>query len=593
MRRSFSLLVSLLLLSSAGCGDPCDGYCAAAVDRLIECKILKDSDPVRSSEIEACLSATKQQQADSASCDAAKATFESFTCGQLYVEFCGSPDPNVICTEPVVCDDKKECTTDNCPANDLPTHIPEFEGTPCSYGFCDGAGACVQCVADSTCPLTGKEPCVVRACIDHYCSETPAPGGTSCDDGDACTQNDACENGACQSGAPVVCNPADDCHSAGLCQPSGACTTPLLCTGSAVCQGGSCAAPACGGALSFSPAVNVTRVLGVDDVVTADLDGDHDADLAMTEPGGDAMFARTLGNQGNGSYVSIAAYNLGVIQAGTSGSQIVARDFDGDGRMDLAGVVLTTGSVVVLRNQGQGQLDNPATYSIGMLAGGLDAADVDGDGSDDLVVPGPSDNEVTVLLHIVGTAFDDGVTYPIGTTGGGIAIADVDGDGAPDIVACNNVASTVSVLHNQGNGTFAAPAPFPASANARRVAAGDLNGDSRPDLVTLSPDVGLASVLVNNGDGTFSAPVSLPLVGGGTRHELVDLDRDGDLDLLVLYGDQVQLFRNESGSLTFTDQIWLQFQAYGIATGDLDGNGYPDIVGYGSDLKVVYTSCGP
>ncbi|MFO0586826.1 MAG: VCBS repeat-containing protein [Polyangiaceae bacterium] len=586
----------MTLLGAAGCGDPCGDYCTSAIDRLIECKILKDTPGARSSEIDSCRAATSQGQADAQSCKTAQAGFETYTCGDLYVQFCGSPDPNVICTEPVVCDDQLECTTDLCPADALPTHTPREAGVPCTYGYCDGAGKCVQCVADSTCPITGKEPCVIPACIDHVCSQMQAPMGTSCSDGDACTLGDTCLNGECKSGAKVVCTPADDCHSAGLCQPSGACTTPLLCSGSAVCQGGSCAAGACAKALSFSSAATVAQLLGPDEIVTADLDGDHDLDLAVIEAAGDVMVARTIANQGNGSYVARNNYVLGSIQVGTSGGRLLARDLDGDGLVDLAGVLLTTGSLVVLHNQGLGVLADPVTYSVEQLAGRLDAADMNGDGLVDLVVQRNSESDVVVLPNLGNGAFGAAAVIPTGSYDGGMAIADVDGDGHPDIVACDNPSSTASVLHNQGDGTFAAPVPYPAGTKPEDVRAGDLDGDGRPDLVILNLTAGQASVLLNNGDGTFGAPANVPLTSGGSRSDLVDMDGDGDLDLLVLYGDEVQLFRNESGSLTYTQQAWLQLSSYGFATGDLDGNGYPDLVGYNinlSDVKVVYTSCGP
>lgn len=47
-------------------------------------------------------------------------------------------------------DDGNACTKDACDAG-AETHTPMPAGTPCTDGFCDGAGLCLECVEDANC----------------------------------------------------------------------------------------------------------------------------------------------------------------------------------------------------------------------------------------------------------------------------------------------------------------------------------------------------------------------------------------------------------------------------------------------------------
>jgi hypothetical protein len=129
---------------------------------------------------------------------------------------------------------------------------------------CDDGDACTgfdQCQAGA---CVGSDPVVCTAldqCHDvgvcdpatGVCAQPAKADGTACDDGALCTAGDACMAGVCQTGGPVVCEPADDCHEAGVCDPatglcsSGAvkpdgasCEDGNLCTQSGTCDGGAC-----------------------------------------------------------------------------------------------------------------------------------------------------------------------------------------------------------------------------------------------------------------------------------------------------------------------------------------------------------------
>lgn len=67
-------------------------------------------------------------------------------------------------------DDAQECTLDGC-MDGAATHTPAAAGIACTQGggkVCNGAGACVECLAPTTCPGT-DDVCQVRSCDANTC----------------------------------------------------------------------------------------------------------------------------------------------------------------------------------------------------------------------------------------------------------------------------------------------------------------------------------------------------------------------------------------------------------------------------------------
>ena len=142
---------------------------------------------------------------------------------------------------------------------------------------------------------------------------------------------------------------------------------------------------------------------------TADLNGDGHPDLAARSVIGDrvAVFL----NDGMGGFLPSASY-----PTGTGFRDVVAGDFDRDGRVDLSTStdfdVDPLRFVTVLPGLGQGQLGAPLSFVMGPPDGALVIGDLDGDAQPDLVWAG---REVWSLLnaHALGQAdlsvsIDDG-----------------------------------------------------------------------------------------------------------------------------------------------------------------------------------------
>ena len=297
---------------------------------------------------------------------------------------------------------------------------------------------------------------------------------------------------------------------------------------------------------SLQPGVNYGSGGGMKYVAVADLDGDGKLDIAASD-NVSGMVQIFLG-VGDGTFTTGGAYPTDVTN--TTPSAIVAADFNGDGKIDLAVSNATGNNVGVMLNDGTGGFSGLANYTVCGSGSQLTAADLNGDGSVDLIVPVASCAEVDFLLNAA-----------------------------------------------DGTGNFSAGTPLSTGNNPYQVAVGDMNGDGKMDLVISMDDYangqGLA-VAVGNGDGTFQAPniPAYPTSLQPTYYEplptyvkLVDLDGDGHLDAVYTnsnYGTVGVMYGVGDGTLYDPVEYPTAQLAYGLAVGDINGDGAPDVVTAGS-----------
>jgi hypothetical protein len=243
----------------------------------------------------------------------------------------------------------------------------------------------------------------------------------------------------------------------------------------------------------------------------------------------------------------------------------------------------------------------------GMRGHAAAAADVDGDGWTDLFVGGFADRPVDEYRErgADGPAPDrllrggpDGYTVDPSFPGetartSGAVFADLDDDGDPDLVVTRNPrpddelsARPTTVYRNDGDAWVAATTLLPDTA-ARSVAALDVDRDGLVDLAVAGDRFGdgPTRLLRNTGDLGFedaSEAWGLPDDVFGLALAPVDLDGDGGLDIVVS-GDP-RVLRGGPDGFTVVEQPVLAWDVHGdeddpagIAVGDLDGDGRPDL----------------
>lgn len=175
-----------------------------------------------------------------------------------------------------------------------------------------------------------------------------------------------------------------------------------------------------------------------------------------------------------------------------------------------------------------------------------------------------------------------------------VAVGDLNGDGYPDLVLTTNgiyPAAGLRVLLNQQNGTFAPAVVYPSGMGTRtsNVVLSDFNQDGFADVVTSDFLSGAILVFFNQQDGTF-APVTRhggPLTSSGQRAYAVavgDLNQDGYPDIVTanVNGGSVGVLLNQQNStfsaLTFYTTGASSSRPTAVAVRDLNGDGSPDVV---------------
>ena len=299
---------------------------------------------------------------------------------------------------------------------------------------------------------------------------------------------------------------------------------------------------------------------------------------------------------------------------GVLSESMVARDLNGDGKLDLVianectDSTCTAGSVSVLLGNGDGTFQPAVTYKAPYFPNIVAIADLNGDGKLDIVAGtycGNGDttclsSSATVLLGNGDGTFQAGLGYAAGSYVSSVAVGDLNGDGKPDIVTdgCfDSICGNVAVLLGNGDGTFQAAMTY-GSGGASSVAIGDLNGDGKPDLAVINNGGG-AEVLLGNGDGTFAETFS---VGGFVAFSVVvaDVNGDGKLDLVtanpcitstngcpsgavgVLLGNGDGTFQN--ATIYSSGGVY----AHSVVVVDVNGDGKADVV-----LGNTFTPNGP
>ena len=311
----------------------------------------------------------------------------------------------------------------------------------------------------------------------------------------------------------------------------------------------------------------------------------------------------------NGSLVSLwitgAGFDAAVIGAGQTTTEyrssptpedIIAGDFNGDGIADLAvsnyGSLTDNsgGNIQIFLGKGDGTFAPGTTVSLANPTS-LFAADFNGDGKLDLVASNVNQSTISVMLGNGDGTFQPPQAIPVVADASACSIegacfpssivaADFNGDGKIDLAVGLYNAGSVAVLLGKGNGTFQQPVSYAvASGHLTYLATADINGDNKLDLIAASPDNDAIAVLAGNGDGTFAAP-NLYVTGSHPAYFGVCLATDGVVILTsdFITGDLVATPINITDGSSAPALYAVPQTPTGIAAGDLNGDGLPDMV---------------
>lgn len=325
----------------------------------------------------------------------------------------------------------------------------------------------------------------------------------------------------------------------------------------------------------------------------------------------------------SGSFNKYSFYSALILPKGnTSPWFIASKDLDGDGKPDLINSNFNFNDSVSLRRNTTlpgSVISFSAPVKIAVFDNFFGIEDLDGDGKPEVV--GTMKKNLTggnASLNVLRNNSTPGqisfapalnINQDIGKSY--IAFADIDNDGKTDLISAyinqtGNSTFRVAVARNTsipGYISFAKALEFFTPDPIADITTADIDGDGKRDLIAYSSSgsksTSTVSCFLNQSTpGTISIgpKVDYTVTGWDNKGEIEsgDLDGDGKPDIVITCNDSTRIFKNIStaGTISFISaQIMpIRFHTEGAVISNFSGNTLPDLVtgNYGNTFITIY-----
>ncbi len=371
-------------------------------------------------------------------------------------------------------------------------------------------------------------------------------------------------------------------------------------------QGGGRIIPA-----SFKTRFTIDHAGGMGGLALADIDGDGWVDIVVANQ--DNTGIRVYRNLGAGGTLAASSFEPSVffptLLSSTNGAGLAVRDFDNDGKLDMAtsGWTGSPGAFATFRNTsapGNITFEAVETWNGVTDESPVSAAeDVDGDGLIELVGGEGSSTGATWIIQNISTPGNIEFGYRIQLFGNnshqGATLADLNGDGKPEFIhKIQNALNQQNIYVNTstpGNISFGSTITIPVAIQGSMVVH-DFNKDGKNDLAWkagFSNDAVRIRLNSNTGGPLSNTDFATEFIfdseadayGGLTMN---DVNGDGKPDLLATDSDEPSVFENNFTGGSFSGQsivpgfllpgVGATTYPTGAISADLNGDGRPDLV---------------
>ncbi|MFN9160881.1 MAG: FG-GAP repeat domain-containing protein, partial [Planctomyces sp.] len=240
---------------------------------------------------------------------------------------------------------------------------------------------------------------------------------------------------------------------------------------------------------------------------------------------------------------------------------MLAADFDGDGQKDelFLGSELpeTSGNTdlhIFLRNppgSGLSAVKQKISFAdpSGPTPGRAVAMNLNNDGIADIVHTIPENSAIGIRLSIEPGVYAETQQIPVGVDPDDLVSADFNGDGREDLAVSVSGENRIALYLTQPDGSLLRQTDLLTAAEPRGMAAVNIAGDASADLVVAEPGASRVSIYGGLNNGSFVSALQIPLDSPAERVAIGDVNADGFPDIIAACSldDSLRIVRGQLG----------------------------------------------
>lgn len=260
-------------------------------------------------------------------------------------------------------------------------------------------------------------------------------------------------------------------------------------------------------------------------IIAGGFNTDGKDDLAVACAGSHEIYFLTNTSSSTGS----VTFGATTEPVDTVPADMTPADWDEDKDLDVAAVTSGGQTLVLFKNDGNGNFTLAASYPTGNSPRSVAAGTLDGDMDQEIIVANNADGAISIYRNDNSTPgefeFTIAGALPVGTSAYAAAIVDIDGDNLNDIAVVTTNPNTglreVNILHNSTVGsdtsfTFSTSSEF-GGTNTVSLLTGDINGDGRKDLLSIDDHSANFELAAASGQKFSPASVNVLINASGPR----------------------------------------------------------------------------